>query len=258
MRNIVSERIVANEVHGISVYLPHAMAKAVGGATVNGASPLTQAVYAAVGKGIPDRLMLRANKALAQDAQRAIVAGWRSRLPLKSWGYRAGSDPNHDRLSGKLGDALASDAMTKGTSPRGISFLNVGVLNSEARHWYRVNYGAQGPVVGAVRRAKSYPVMVEGHTIQILRDEHQPAPMSFLPRRFVFEGATYFAPRRGPADVRGGGHRPALFTELGFREVAQNADRVYRATFRTFVNEQEVKRLNGKPYKVITTSKGVR
>jgi hypothetical protein len=254
---VIRNRYVDGEVVAITAYTVLAVSKAVGKALGGNAHAITNMVYESVNKGVPDRLMLRANTVLAESAQRAVVSGWRSRLPLRSAPYRKGPDPDHDRLSGKLGEALADESMLRYTTPRGISFLNVQVLNSQARHWYRVNYGAFGPRANP-NRPKAYPITVDGHTVMMLQDEHQPSANSWLPRRFMFEGRDYFTPLRGPADVHGGGHRSALFTDLGFQSIAKNVNRVYGSTFRTYVSELELKQQKQlKPAKVVATDRGV-
>jgi hypothetical protein len=187
---------------------------------------------ALIRKGIPPSKMRAANMKLALGAQAAIVAGWRSTLPENAPPYRQGP-----RLSGALGQALGSSEMTRATTDRTISFLNEGALNTEARHWYRVNYGALGPKV-APARPRAFPVTVDGHSLLMLQDQAPPAPASWLPQVLVAEKPVWFAPVRGPANVEGGGSRAALFTDLGFEYVANNFGRVYKEMFHEFVNEQ--------------------
>lgn len=56
--------------------------------------------------------------------------------------YRAGQN----RLPGKLKPALSNPEMAVGTT-RGINFINEGLLDREAKHWKRLNFGAQGTAV---------------------------------------------------------------------------------------------------------------
>jgi hypothetical protein len=186
---------------------------------------------------IPASRLRSANESIAHMAQQAIVDGWRSRLPVGAPGYRKGSDPDKDRLSGVLGQVLASPAMLRGTTDRTISFLNVGVLNTEARHWYRVNYGALGPIANP-DRPESYPITAQGHTLFVLRDESPPASQSWLPKDWQSEGSRWFAPTApGKADVAGGGHRSALFSDLGFQSVATNFMPTYNNMFNDYVDD---------------------
>jgi hypothetical protein len=211
----------------ITLNLVTAVPRAVSKALTDSADPMTKTLYEGIGAGVfPRSQLLAANQEIARRAQRDILSGWRARLPARSGPYRRGSNPRKDRLSGKLGEALASPAMVRRTTDRAISFLDPITLNAEARHWYRVNYGAYGGYA-IVRRPKAYPVTVAGHTVFTLRDELRPAPNSWLPLRFGFEGSE-FVPLKGPARTVGGGHRAALFTDLGFQSVGRNVDPVYR------------------------------
>lgn len=201
---------------------------------------------------IPATRLRHANRTLAEGAQAAIVGGWHEALPAKAPIYRRGPDPNKNRLSQLLGPALASESMLRGTTDRTISFINASYLNTEARHWYRVNYGAYGPKVSP-RRPEAFPVTVQGHTLFHLEDKHRPAPNSWLPRAFVSEGTEYFEPKKGPADVHGGGTRSAVFTDLGFRHIAEHFYPTYGVMFNDYINERGVKtRLRAAGVRVIS------
>src|SRR3982751_215767 len=99
---VIRNRYVDGEVVAITAYTVLAVSKAVGKALGGNAHAITNMVYESVNKGVPDRLMLRANTVLAESAQRAVVSGWRSRLPLRSAPYPEGPDPDHQPLHGKL------------------------------------------------------------------------------------------------------------------------------------------------------------
>lgn len=210
----------------ITVNMTNAVAAALNslGKDIN---PFFQQLGAALGsKGIPDAYLKQANMQLALQAQEAVVSGWRSTLPVNAPPYRRGPDPRRDRLAGLLGPTLAEGDMLRGTTSRTISFLNTARLGQEARHWYRVNYGARGPKVSPGEPG-SFPVVVGGKTLFMLHDERPPADHSWLPRAFRYEGTQFFQPKVGPADVAGGGSRAALFTDLGFRSIARNFGPVY-------------------------------
>ena len=91
-------------------------------------------------KAVPRARLKEANLQIAKEAQAAMVKGWRSRLPRRSSSYRS-----HSRLTKRLGRALADESMTAFTTDRRISFINQTTLDREAKHWYRVDYGASGP-----------------------------------------------------------------------------------------------------------------
>lgn len=263
---MVSQRQIMGENEKIAVYMTSAL---VAGVAVLGESAheFTRAIYSSIGSGeVRRRYIKEANLQLARGAQEEIQDHWRSRLPVGAPGYRAGSDPDHDRLHGYLGRALSDqEAMIRGTTDRAISFINVSHLNNEARHWYRVNYGAWGPKA-ILRRPKPFPVTVGGHSLFVLRDEAQPARNSWLPRAYTTEGANWFAPRyahdkngrriANKADVHGGGHRAAVFTDLGFEYVAQNLDPTYDNMFRRFVKEQGPKIPDSSP--IVVNANGPR
>lgn len=243
MAPIVSfERELAGLTKGVGIYSSRAFADAAATALTRNSDEFTRALGRALKKkAIPASRMKAANKALAEQAQTAILSGWRDRLPEKAPGYRKGTDPDKSRLSGALGDALADSGMTKATTDRVISFLNTGLLWEQARHWHRVNYGAFGPIA-TPGRTKAHPVTVDGHTIFELHDPGRPDPESWLPRRYFSAGREYFRPdsrgEENKADVPGGGHRSALFTELGFESVAKNLGATYRATLNRWVQEE--------------------
>lgn len=227
-RRLIVERELKNIGYSVAVRIPNAFGHAISEGIDGTVSHITNVLGKGLAAGVfTDKDLRTANLEIAHKAQNAIIEGWRARLPLKSGPYRRGSNPQKDRLSGKLGQTLASSAMVQGTTARSISFLNSSALAENARHWYRVNYGAFGPNVAAIRRPKAYPVTIEGHTIFTLQDPNEPAPNSWLPVRFTFQDKEFF-PVQGPADKEGGGHRAALFTDLGYKALSQAVEPAYR------------------------------
>jgi hypothetical protein len=229
----ITERALKEFGDSVVAYMPVAVGKSAGQAVEVAGHHISQVAAKGIQGNVFTRTELKAaHVAIAERAQNAIVQGWRARLPLKSGPYRKGSNPQKDRLSGRLGEALASEAMISGTTDRGISFLNTEVLRDKARHWYRVNYGAFGDKVPAIRQPKSYPVDLGGHTIGTVQDPNEPASQSYLPIRFTYSQANEFVPLRGPArppdGKRGGGHRAALFTDLGWKAMADGVEPAYR------------------------------
>lgn len=178
----------------------------------------TRALYEAISKSLIDKHALRqVNHDLAYGAQQAIVTGWKSRLPVNAPGYRKGSNPDKDRLVGALGTALADSSMLALTTDRTISFLNTTVLNRDARHFLRVNYGAQGPNLSRGHQAQSFDVTQSGVSIATLRDPTSPRPESYIPTVYWSHGPSYFAPARGAKGVKPGkGVAGAHFTDLGY------------------------------------------
>lgn len=185
---------------------------------------------------IPRSKLKAANVQIAKEAQAAMVKGWRSRLPRRSSSYRPQA-----RLVKRLGRALASESMVTQTTDRTISFINQATLNSEAKHWYRVNYGAQGPNLAEGRQARSFTASVNGQALFTLRDDTPPAAQSFLPQGFHWRGGAFptgiFFPDKhsAPANVRGQGVRAARFTDLGVEAVAQRLGPVYFSTLQSYL-----------------------
>lgn len=219
-----------------------AIAEATGSALQKNADQFTRGLFRALQKeAIPDARMYEANIALARRAQKAITDGWRARLSEPPTApYRA----NRGRLTGALGSALASGSMIERTNSRAISFLNTSTLKREARHWYRVNYGARGPLKSPAR-PRPHTISIDGHTVAELEDPGKPARNSWLPRRFTIDEATgeltptrLRGPLQNKADVPGGGHRAALFSELGFRSLAANLEFEYREMLNRWVAEE--------------------
>jgi hypothetical protein len=187
---------------------------------------------------IPRGQLKETNLRIARQAQQAVVSGWVSRLPEKSLPYRPEA-----RLTGRLGRALEDDSMTSQTTDKVISPLNVRVLNNEAEHWWRVNYGARGPNLAEGREVGEYPIEVAGGgVVATLRDPSPPASQSWLPRVFVWQqtsvGGAMFVPLRGPADVQGKGVRAARFTDLALKSVAETVVPYTLQGYKAFLGQQ--------------------
>lgn len=181
---------------------------------------------------LPRSQIASINKTIAREAQLAMVAGWRSRLPR---GHSGGA------LSGTLGEALASESMTAHTTDRVISFVNTDVLRQTAKHWYRINYGAAGPnMAGGVER-QAFTIKLNNRPFLVLRDDASPAPLSWLPRVFEWVGpygAADMIVHRGPAEPRGKGSRAARFTDLGLAVVAEQFGPAYDQFLRLWIQDE--------------------
>lgn len=98
------------------------------------------------------RSLATANAELAKRAQEAVIASYDERVVAheKLAPYRVGGADGGNRFSGgALRRALAHPDMFVGTY-QGIAYMNISVLDQEAKHWARLNYGAgpeatQGP-----------------------------------------------------------------------------------------------------------------
>ena len=227
----------------------NAINRAVRNATEELPSVVTALGQAIQKRAIPEAKFKAANLEIARAAQDAMVAGWKSRLPRGSSPYRPA-----DRLTGRLGPALANPAMLEGTSPHVISFVNEEYLSKAARHWYRVNYGAAGPKMAGSQEARTYQVLLQGRPFLALRDDLGPAPTNWLPRVFGWNQQGEMTNVRGPARPTGTGARAARFTELGLKVVADKFPRVYDDLFRDWLDDetkQARQRLESKDIEVI-------
>jgi len=193
-------------------------------------------------KNMQTNKMLEVNQRIATDARDAMASGYESRLPRNTHSYRS-----EERLTGRLGPALRSDAMIAGTSKRVISFINFNHLNQQAKHWYRTNYGAVGRggvPAGRFSEPETYRVELHfnGQSTQLaaLRDPQRAAPQSYLPRTFMWVGSGTGAelhPRKPAKPVlvnQGKGTRAARFTDLGYEVVAQRFMVEYDQLFREY------------------------
>jgi hypothetical protein len=178
---------------------------------------------------LPRSQLASINKAIAGNAQAAMVAGWRSRLPRGNSG---------GALSGTLGDALASESMTAHTTDRVISFVNTDVLRQTAKHWYRINYGAAGPNMAGGVELQAFTVKLNNRPFLVLRDDAPPAPLSWLPRVFDWTPEGRMIVIRGPAEPRGKGSRAARFTDLGLAVVAEQFGPAYDQFLRDWIQDE--------------------
>lgn len=194
---------------------------------------------------LPRGQVKEANLRIARAAQSAMVSGYESRLP------RGGGV---GELSGTLGPALASPAMTSGTTDRVIAFLNTDALNQQAKHWYRINYGAIGPNLHAPggHEARAFTVNVNGRPFVTLRDPGKPAATSWLPANFYWADNNWFIATRGPARPSGAGARAAHFVDLGLEAIAHEFPIQYELLMRDFLKDSKNRaKLERKGIKVI-------
>lgn len=204
---------------------------------VHGAAQELPNVVKTLGQALDLRLMSRAkmkaaNEQIAEDAQKAVVQGWRRRLP-----YAHPATSRKNRLSGALGPALADPANLAATTDRVISFANEHVLSREAKHWYRVNYGAAGRNLARGRQAKRFVMLLNGETFGSFRDELPPDPISYIPAVIAWHGDAMY-PKSKEVKVNENGARAARFLDLGHSVVARKAPAAYDKLWRNYINEK--------------------
>lgn len=226
------QEAVVRQVRGaVVVGVPHMMADAIRQGTRQ-----LPALVETLGQAIdlsklPRSRMKAANQRIAEHAQAAVVRGWYSRLPRKTW---AGSA---NRETGKLGPALANPANTKRTTDRVISFADAKVLNQEAKHWYRVNYGAAGSRYGEGRTARRFVMQLNGHAFASFRDDLRPDPISWIPVRRTFDSDGNMLPLSKQVERSPFGARAARFFELGHSVVAREAPQAYTDLWFDYLHE---------------------
>ena len=181
---------------------------------------------------MPRKRMRDVNIEIAEAAQAAVVRGWYSRLPRKTWL----GGPN--RLSGHLGRALADPYNTAYTTDRVISFINTDLLDQAAPHWYRVNYGASGSRYGQGRQARRFIMQLNGQQLAAFSDDLRPDPISWIPVRRYYDSDGNMFPRSHEVERSPFGARPARFFELGHSVVAKKTGQAYETLWRTYLNEQ--------------------
>ena len=209
-------------------------AKAIAAAASDGIEPVVRQMGKALEiSALPRETMRKTNQQIARQAATRVAAGWRSRLPLNSHSYRP-----EDRLTGKLGNALNDiDGMISETTDRVIAFADAEILDREAAHWYRINYGAAGPNYSGGATAQTFTVTMNGRPMFTLRDENQPATQSWLPRRFTWAGPEMVV-LAGPASPRGQGSRAAHFLDIGYQVVAEKTGNAYQRVTNAYLRDQ--------------------
>lgn len=244
----IAAALVRQEANRIAISAGNAISRATASVMGTELPTIIRALGAALDRRmLPDATLLATNLEIAKAAQQAVRGSFASRLP------RGGTSQSGD-LRGKLLPALSSTAMTAGTNARVISFIDPEALDTSARHWYRINYGAMGPAYNKPggHKPEQYTVKFNARPLITLADRHQPARYSYLPTRWFWEGGDNpgrFVASRGPSirfgasglrtknGRRVGGARPARFIDVGLRVVAEQFPRRYDEMFRLWVEQ---------------------
>lgn len=225
---------VIRETHdALQLAMPQMLAGAIGQAGKE-IPKIVQAMGQALDlKVIPKDRMRAANIRIAEMAHASVVRGWRSRLPAHT---PPGGSEKH--LSGHLGRALADPGMTLYTTADYISFINTDILDSEAEHWYRVNYGAAGSRYSEGRKPSRFVVQLGGSAIGSFRDDRPPDPKSWLPKVFVMHDDGSLFPKSTEVRPSDSGARAAHFFDLGYAKIVREAPRIYEAEWRRYLGEK--------------------
>jgi hypothetical protein len=234
------QRNVVRQLQGsVSVAFASMFADAIKGSTQDLPNALKTMGQAMELRRMPRTRLQRVNEEIADKAQAAVVRGWRQRLPMNH-----PATTRKTRLHGHLGRALADPGNTSATTDRFISFINTDLMKSEARHWYRINYGAVGENLGkSKQQPRRFVMQLNGQAFASFRDELPPDPISFIPtRRYWKAGAMYPMkdPRTGKVEieVNENGARAARFLDLGHAVVAREAPKAHDKLWREYVDEK--------------------
>lgn len=227
-RNVVRQTNSA-----LAVALPAMLASAIGQSTLelgNVTRTLGQALKI---RAVPHQRLLVTNQQIAEMAHGAVVRGWRSRLPAHT---PAGGSTKH--LSGALGPALGDPGNMAGTTDRVISFVDPDLLNREAPHWYRVNYGATGTRYSEGRAPGRFVSVLNGQTFASFTDDQRPDPISWLPKVFIMHDDGSLFPKHTEVERSESGARAARFFDLGHSQIARNGPRLHEKMWRDYLLEK--------------------
>lgn len=123
-------------------------------------------------------------EAVGKEAVEAVRRSYNSRNRTGIPQYRGG-----DRETGKLGKALQSPQMYR-AAPDGIDFINTAYLDSQAKQWYRLNFGAgagKGHNVGPRGRGSAARIVFFGQqTGMDLQLNQRPSPNFKIPPGYFF------------------------------------------------------------------------
>lgn len=194
---------------------------------------------------IPESLRRRVHDDIGAAAQRSVVQAYTHRNPRRNLPpYREGNDPRQTRYAGgRLLRALQSPSFYEAT-PNGLRFINTSLLNREARHWRRLNFGA-GAQGGPGPR--SFPIDLFQASIGLEPDRR---PGFRLPPGFWLRNGERVAPGRpGTAEFHPGrdssanpammtrGIRATNFLDAGVRRIANEIGPAYLNMYRQFYND---------------------
>jgi hypothetical protein len=202
--------------------------------------------------------IVKVNQGIASLMQEAVVEAYGTNVVAvrSAPSYRRG-----DRYAGRLLNALRDPSMAVGTAD-GIEFINTALLDSKARQWARLNFGA-GPATGAARGSGPFPqpnarIQFGSNQGISLRLNNPPRPNFRVPvGYFDTEGRFYLAKKKtrwikapkGSETVGGypsapfskGGIAPRRFLDAGLVALGQNFGREYRVHFQQVAEQVKAK-----------------
>lgn len=169
--------------NAVGTRLRYTMATELGRAVARGVKGVNDGILAAA-QAFADQTadpvaMQRIHSDVASVAQAAVLARYDETVEAekKVPSYRIG-----DRFSGGvLRSALAQRSMVVGTV-EGIDYIDQDVLNQEAKHWQRLNFGAGE--AGRANRPGSFRFIFDGRVLGHFEFRAGPRPEFYLPWGF--------------------------------------------------------------------------
>lgn len=236
-----------------------------------GAAGLAQQVRAfatVLAAGLGDDDLKAAHQAVGEAAQRSVSRSYGQLVTARQGpsGYRAGAIDNHSRrfAGGALRRALNHPDFFRATS-RGIQFVNTRVLDQEAAHWYRLNFGAGGAGLGTTAR---FEVRWGSLVVASLGFDAAPSAAFVIPKGVwvsptgerVNAGAnppgtdTFYPQGERPPGIKGRATKARItagiearnFLDAGLRRIANELPLAYDDVYRDWFNQAH-RRMPGGP-----------
>lgn len=202
-----------------------------------------KALEEALGNASAARPYMRAaNAALADDIQAAILDAYDENVAAKKHfpSYRVGETNSKGEPSrysgGALRRALSKPSMVNSSANR-VQFIDVGLLDREAKHWYRLNYGA-GSAPG--RAQPVYDWQLGGQSLGQLTLRDPPSGPFSIPHGIWSTGEGGLPPGfypRGPSNIPTKGIGARRFLDAGFEKFSERFPIVYGDLLQQFVDD---------------------
>jgi len=227
-------------------------------AAVSEAAQVQSRQLQAIGDVLSQRLasrtgMTEVHRDIGLAAQRSVLASYdqtvTARKTVPSYRLTSRNPANRRFAGGALRRALANPAFFEATST-GIRFGNIGLLDREAAHWHRLNFGAAP--IGEGSRSR-FNVTWSGLVIAALGLEDGPSPGFLIPRGYWVlgnevvgsgtRGSAAFYPaselpsgiarRTLPSPARqSAGIEARNFLDAGIRRIAEELPAAYQDMYR--------------------------
>jgi hypothetical protein len=238
-------KLIAKE----SSYIGAAAMKAVSAGS-RGSMNLVRVLASGLEQQMSDGSDLRkVHEEVAANMRQAVKSSFEQTVKSRPGQYRGGQNRISD---GVLKRAITDPSMAVGTE-EGIDFVNERKLDTEARHWKRLNFGALGTAQSG-RTAKSYPLRFDGVTLFRVgfSDQSRPAfslpPGAFSSPEGVFQphdstrtGMDRFYPGGVGTRLRipTRGIKPREFLDAGLRRMVEDLPVAYMTMIEGWLDDAE-------------------